>query len=161
MRLRVIVNGRSKIVNMIKNTPESNSYLDYFVILKRNDKIPDIDCQVINNDGKVIHTEHLHFSFLNEAENAESVVYGITICGNRVVSELHYSRSGRDLPQCSDGNHSRYAFEYVYDEFGHIKYDRYGPITKKYKTQSSSGIKNISEDSLPSFCRGVFKYKPI
>lgn len=129
MRLRLIVNGRTKTVEMKKNNPESNSYMDYFVILKRNDKIPDIDCQVIDND-KVIHTEHLHFSFLNEAENAESVVYGITLCGKRVVSELYYSRSGRDLPQCGGGNRTHYSFEYVYDDDGHIKYDNDGPITK-------------------------------
>lgn len=134
------------IVTSMKNVMGGTTYFDFVSTFKRcDDKIKENFTVVIyNNEGKIIHKENIHIHWItNPNENRWS--YGITICGDRIVSEVIY---GKTLPICREGR--RFCIEVQVYENGVPLYDKDGyPVT--YKEYYSVG--NIKECSTKDFPR--------
>ena len=132
------------IAQMKKTSSKSNSYFDYYVSFKRHDEIRDYYISIYDED-KIIHREHVKISWItNPKEN--KWLYGITLCGDRIVSEIKY---GSKLPTCTKDRKSYYIDVQSYDKDGRPMFDKKGcPITHKEYCRKEA-VKEVSTDTLP------------
>ena len=88
------LNGEKKCsYSEMKNAMGKNTYFDYYQTFKRcDDKIKeDFIIVVYNDNNEIIHKEVVHIHWVTNPSDAKWQ-YGITICGNRVVSEVRYGK---------------------------------------------------------------------
>ena len=153
MKLKVNyeINGNKYYDITEMKTPSSNSksYFDFYVSFKRRDEIKDYYISIIDEDNKVIHREHVKISW-NTNPRDTKWLYGITLCGSRVVSEVRY---GNRLPSCCNDRRKNYIDVPVRDNMGKPMYDKWGyPITQKQRCSqddNDTSIKNVSSSKFP------------
>lgn len=143
--------GEKKCVSTeMRNVMGGRTYFDFVATFKRcDDRINENFIVVVfNDDNKIIHKENVHIQWVtNPKETLWN--YGITICCNRIVSNVNY---GRTLPVCYNDRERNYIDVPKYDKMGQPMYDKYGyPITQK---QHCKSIK-IKEASSNEFPKGV------
>ena len=149
MKLKVNyeINGNKYYDITEMKTPSSNSksYFDFYVSFKRRDEIKDYYISIIDEDNKVIHREHVKISWVCNPKESKWI-YGITLCGSRVVSEVQY---GNKLPTCTKERASYYIDVQSYDEEGRPLFDKKGcPITHKVYCRKEA-VKEVTTDNLP------------
>lgn len=132
------------VTEMRRTSSNSKTYFDFYVSFKRHDEIKDYYISIYDGD-KIIHREHVSISWItNPKEN--NWLYGITICGNRVVSEVRY---GNRLPSCTKVRSSYYIDVQSYDKDGRPIFDKKGcPVTHKEYCRKEA-VKEVSTDTLP------------
>lgn len=144
--------GEKKFIETnMRNVMGGRTFLDFVASFKRYDhKIKeDFVVVVFNDDDKIIHKESIHVHWVTNPK-ASVWNYGITLCGNRCVSNVSY---GRHLPVCSD-DRERSVDVQKYDKDGNLMYDKYGfPITEKHYLRKDD--KKIKEASSNEFPKGV------
>ena len=136
------------VTEMRRTSSNSKTYFDFYVSFKRHDEIKDYYISIIDGD-KIIHREHVSISWItNPKEN--SWLYGITLCGSRVVSEVRY---GNRLPSCCNDRKRNYSDVPKLDNMGNPMYDKWGyPITQKQRCSqddNDTSIKNVSSSKFP------------
>ena len=132
------------ITEMKKTSSKSNSYFDFYVSFKRHDEIRDYYISIYDED-KIIHREHVEISWFTNPKES-TWIYGITLCGSRVVSEVKY---GNKLPTCTKERVSYYIDVQSYDEEGRPLFDKKGcPITHKVYCRKEA-VKEVTTDNLP------------
>ena len=133
------------ITEMRTPSVNSKSYFDFYVSFKRRDEIKDYYISIIDEDNKVIHREHVKISWVCNPKESKWI-YGITLCGSRVVSEVQY---GNKLPTCTKERASYYIDVQSYDEEGRPLFDKKGcPITHKVYCRKEA-VKEVTTDNLP------------
>lgn len=144
--------GGNRYYNITEmRTPSVNSktYFDFYVSIKRHDEIKNYYISIIDEDNKVIHKEHVKISWItNPREN--SWLYGITICGSRVVSEVRY---GNRLPSCYNDRKRNYIDVPKLNKMGKPMHDKWGYLITQKQLCSDDGdntsIKNVSSSKFP------------
>ena len=145
MKLKVNyeINGNKYFGITEMRTPSVNSktYFDFYVSFKRHDEIKDYYISIIDEDNKVIHREHVKISW-NTNPRDNKWLYGITLCGRRIVSEVRY---GNRLPSCYNDRKRNYSDVPKLDNMGNPMYDKWGyPITQKQHCDDDNSMKEIS-----------------
>ena len=154
MRIKVYyetLDGEKKCSSSeMKNAIGKNTYFDYYQTFKRcDDRIKeDFIIVVYNDNNEIIHKEFVHIQWVTNPSDTKWQ-YGITICGNRVVSEVRYGK--KTLPICHHNNRKWYFIDVqAFDEKGNPLFDKKGnPVTQKQYCACSSKIKEVSSEEFP------------
>lgn len=152
---------KKHIVTSMKNVMGGTTYFDFVSTFKRcDDKIKENFTVVIyDNEGKIIHKENIHIQWVTYP-NEDRWSYGITICGDRIVSEVVY---GKALPVCSREEGHRFYVDVQVYENGVPLYDEDGyPVTHKEYCPAIGKIKECSTEDFPkSVLQKLIKYYSI
>ena len=139
IRLNYIIdNKKFYAIGEMKKVPSSSScYYDFYCHVKRDDRVNEYLVTIIDDCDKVIHKEIIHINWITNP-NDTVWTYGITLCGERVVSEMRY---GSHFPVCL--NIYNYKYIHIRDEkTGELLYNKDGsPVIRKMPAGKS--IKNI------------------
>lgn len=154
MRIKIYyetLNGEKKYSSLEMKKTHGNTYFDYYCTFKRcDDKIKeDFIIIIYDNNDKIIHREHVRIHWITNPKD-KSWQYGITICGDRVVSEVRYGN--KILPSCyNDNREQRYYIDVqAFDKKGRPLYDNNGcPITIKQYCSCGSKVKEASSTEFP------------
>ena len=134
----------------MRNVKGKNTYFDYYQTFKRcDDRIKeDFIIVVYNDNNEIIHKEFVHIQWVTNPSDTKWQ-YGITICGNRVVSEVRYGK--KTLPICHHNRERWYFIDVqMFDEKGNPLFDKKGnPVTQKQYCACSSKIKEASSEEFP------------
>ena len=108
------LDGKKRYSSSEMKKTKGDTYFDYIAVFKR--------C-----DDKIIHKEKISIRWTTEPSETKWT-YGITLCGNRVVSEARY---GYSLPVCCDEYRDIHCIKDGYPE-------KYYSYNSKFKNVSST-----------------------
>lgn len=140
--------GEKKYVSTeMRNVMGGRTYYDFVATFNRYDhKIKeDFIVVIFNDDNKIIHKENIHIHWVT---NSKETIwnYGITMCGERVVSNISY---GKTLPVCCNDRKRTYVDVQKYEN-GKPVYDKYGlPVMEKQYNNNDKKIKEVSSNEFP------------
>ena len=139
------VDGRKVcyIMKMKKSATESNIEFDYYVKINRDRNIKKMTAVVINDDGKVICKDLVKKCWRDE-KSTRQCYFGITICGNRIVSD-----TVPNLQNKSEGKNVGFVVEYIKDENGNQLYDKEGnPVSNTRRVIINGRVKNVDSSKM-------------